>query len=277
MLKSMVFFALRNVANRRQSFQTSRYWSQKSKKLQNRPKIAKNRNQNGISKVKSDSDENNQSDIAVSTNPSSITSGKLVTKQSQLPTAVINETSAGPREGNHSSQPDYIMSQSDIRGREALMVDNQQIHFTSACTEQQISEVNTAGDSPNNTMHYVNPDISKTTDMQEHTGSNSLSGDPTKKNVPDKLRSSLTRQISLPNPLPVPRYSEQLLNPELDYTLKHHRLQIIRETVKYFLLIKYWWSSRDYERIAEMAVTQFPRLADQDGQSGGPECVSSFI
>jgi hypothetical protein len=43
---------------------------------------------------------------------------------------------------------------------------------------------------------------------------------------------------------------------------KFERPLIIRETVLFFLSLKYWWSSSDYDRITEFLGEYFPDLKD---------------
>ncbi|XP_041365893.1 uncharacterized protein LOC121380922 isoform X2 [Gigantopelta aegis] len=302
MLKNMVFFTVRNLCNRRQFFQAGRYWNKK--RLQYRPKITANTNQRSGPKIKTDDSggENNssKSSVAASTTVSSVSSGKQFTSQTQQPQEMGTfdqmadsqndkttftashssmcgvEITAEPRadyqNSEHGNQPSQSVTPSDTNSCGTIQqAVSQQTGVTFPGAERHISEVNIAGDLSDNVMHPANPASSDTHETQKESSATSSHGsDPNNKNVPDHLRTSLTRQISLPNPLPVPQYSQQLLSSKQDYTLKHHRLQIIRETVKYFLLIKYWWSSRDYERIAEMVITQFPRLADHGSHPSGP-------
>lgn len=79
---------------------------------------------------------------------------------------------------------------------------------------------------------------------------------------------------SLPNPLPLPKYSQKLVKALEEGLAYRHRSEIIRETARFFLGFKYWWSSADYSRISELVVAQFPDLKDPVIQPGQPVYVS---
>ena len=66
----------------------------------------------------------------------------------------------------------------------------------------------------------------------------------------------------LPERLPVPPYSEKVMKAKKTGVTKYERPLIIRETVLFFLSIKYWWSSVDYDRISDFVVEYFPDLKD---------------
>ena len=92
-------------------------------------------------------------------------------------------------------------------------------------------------------------------------------GPPCKKGTVNKL--SL-----LPSPLPIPAYPNKLLKAREEGSAYCHRSEIIRETARFFLMFKYWWSSADYTRISELVVQQFPDLKDPDTLPGTPCFVS---
>lgn len=56
-----------------------------------------------------------------------------------------------------------------------------------------------------------------------------------------------------------------------------HRSEIIRETARFFLALKYWWSSADYTRISELVVQQFPDLKDDTAGDGMTNYVSLIL
>ena len=66
----------------------------------------------------------------------------------------------------------------------------------------------------------------------------------------------------LPDPLPVPPYSDKVMKAKEKGVTKYERPLIIRETVLFFLSLKYWWSSVDYDRISDFVVDYFPDLKD---------------
>ena len=70
------------------------------------------------------------------------------------------------------------------------------------------------------------------------------------------------RSTSLPFPLPVPTYSQAVQAARASGNVLAERATIIRETVKFFLSLKYWWTTEDYDRIAELVVNEFPELRD---------------
>ncbi|GFN87728.1 hypothetical protein PoB_001423400, partial [Plakobranchus ocellatus] len=74
--------------------------------------------------------------------------------------------------------------------------------------------------------------------------------------------------VCLPEPLPVPVYSQKIAAAREDGTSMRHRSEIIRETARFFLGLKYWWSSADYTRISELVVQQFPDLKDDSTGDG---------
>lgn len=82
---------------------------------------------------------------------------------------------------------------------------------------------------------------------------------------------------ALPSPLPVPKYSQKLLKAKDEGLAYRHRSEIIRETARFFLGFKYWWSSADYSRISELVVSQFPDLKDPVIHPGQPLYVRIFI
>lgn len=81
---------------------------------------------------------------------------------------------------------------------------------------------------------------------------------------------------ALPTPLPVPRYSHKLIKAHEEGLAYRHRSEIIRETARFFLGFKYWWSSADYSRISELVVLQFPELKDPVTHPGQPYYVSNL-
>ena len=88
---------------------------------------------------------------------------------------------------------------------------------------------------------------------------------------------SAIRSSDLPNPLPTPPYSQELLNArELGRTVEY-RSMVIRETVKYFLKMKYWWTSEDYDAMAQMVSREFPDLRDPSVGPGQPDYVRYFL
>ena len=80
---------------------------------------------------------------------------------------------------------------------------------------------------------------------------------------------------ALPTPLPAPRYSHKLVKAHEEGLAYRHRSEIIRETARFFLGFKYWWSSADYSRISELVVLQFPELKDPVAHPGQPCYVSN--
>lgn len=75
-------------------------------------------------------------------------------------------------------------------------------------------------------------------------------------------KSGQTLFKALPSPLPVPKYSQKLLKAREEGLAYRHRSEVIRETARFFLGYKYWWSSADYSRISELVVSEFPDLKD---------------
>lgn len=80
--------------------------------------------------------------------------------------------------------------------------------------------------------------------------------------------------VSLPEPLPVPSYSQKILSARDEGSSMRHRSEIIRETARFFLALKYWWSSADYTKISELVVQQFPDLRDDTSADGMTSYVS---
>ncbi|CAL1533708.1 unnamed protein product [Lymnaea stagnalis] len=74
--------------------------------------------------------------------------------------------------------------------------------------------------------------------------------------------------VCLPDPLPIPSYSQKIITAREDGSSMRHRSEIIRETARFFLGLKYWWSSADYTRISELVVQQFPDLKDDTTADG---------
>ncbi|BFZ05022.1 hypothetical protein BsWGS_08061 [Bradybaena similaris] len=74
--------------------------------------------------------------------------------------------------------------------------------------------------------------------------------------------------VCLPDPLPIPNYSQKILSARAEGSSMRHRSEIIRETARFFLGHKYWWSSADYTRISELVVQQFPDLKDDSSPDG---------
>lgn len=74
--------------------------------------------------------------------------------------------------------------------------------------------------------------------------------------------------VSLPEPLPVPVYSQKIAAAREEGNSMRHRSEIIRETARFFLGLKYWWSSADYTRISELVVQHFPDLKDDSTGDG---------
>lgn len=60
----------------------------------------------------------------------------------------------------------------------------------------------------------------------------------------------------------MPEYSQAVQSARASGNVLSERATIIRETVKFFLVYKYWWTSDDYDRIAELVVNEFPELRD---------------
>ncbi|KAK7491426.1 hypothetical protein BaRGS_00017255 [Batillaria attramentaria] len=83
-------------------------------------------------------------------------------------------------------------------------------------------------------------------------------------------KSGQTLFKALPNPLPAPKYSQKLLKAREEGLAYRHRSEVIRETARFFLSFKYWWSSADYSRISELVVSQFPDLKDPVTHPGQP-------
>jgi hypothetical protein len=73
---------------------------------------------------------------------------------------------------------------------------------------------------------------------------------------------AMWRSTCLPDPLPVPPYSLNVLRARDSGNTASARPRIIRETTQFFLSLKLWWTTQDYERIAELVVQQFPELQD---------------
>ncbi|GFR68809.1 zinc finger and BTB domain-containing protein 40 [Elysia marginata] len=74
--------------------------------------------------------------------------------------------------------------------------------------------------------------------------------------------------VCLPEPLPIPVYSQKIAAAREEGTSMRHRSEIIRETARFFLGLKYWWSSADYTRISELVVQHFPDLKDDSTGDG---------
>ena len=70
------------------------------------------------------------------------------------------------------------------------------------------------------------------------------------------------RSQTMPCPLPVPVFSHPVQAARASGNVLSERSTIIRETVKFFLNFKYWWTSEDYDRIAELVISEFPELRD---------------
>ena len=87
----------------------------------------------------------------------------------------------------------------------------------------------------------------------------------------------LSDEAELPNPLPVPKYSERVLSANEMGMTKDMRSTIIRETTTFFLNIKYRWTSSDYDRISSMVVSLFPALRDPIASPGYAPTVSILI
>jgi hypothetical protein len=88
-----------------------------------------------------------------------------------------------------------------------------------------------------------------------------------------QLLQAVRSQI-LPFPLPIPEYSHAIQAARTSGNILAERATIIRETVKFFLNYKYWWTSEDYDRIAELVVNHFPELRDPDVSPSEPCYVS---
>ena len=71
---------------------------------------------------------------------------------------------------------------------------------------------------------------------------------------------AMWRSTCLPDPLPVPPYSLNVLRARDSGNTSSARPRIIRETTQFFLCMKMWWTTQDYERIAEMVLREFPDL-----------------
>ena len=71
---------------------------------------------------------------------------------------------------------------------------------------------------------------------------------------------AMWRSTCLPDPLPVPPYSENVQRARETNNTASARPRIIRETTQFFLAMKMWWTTQDYDRIAEMVLQQFPDL-----------------
>ena len=74
--------------------------------------------------------------------------------------------------------------------------------------------------------------------------------------------------MSLPEPLPIPVYSQKIQSARSEGSSMRHRSEIIRETARFYLGLKYWWSSADYTRISELVIQQFPDLKDDSTTDG---------
>ena len=71
---------------------------------------------------------------------------------------------------------------------------------------------------------------------------------------------AMWRSTCLPDPLPNPPYSLNVLRARDSGNTASARPRIIRETTQFFLSMKMWWTTQDYERIAELVLRQFPAL-----------------
>lgn len=71
---------------------------------------------------------------------------------------------------------------------------------------------------------------------------------------------AMWRSTCLPDPLPTPPYSLNVLRARDSGNTASARPRIIRETTQFFLSMKMWWTTQDYERIAELVLRQFPAL-----------------
>lgn len=71
---------------------------------------------------------------------------------------------------------------------------------------------------------------------------------------------AMWRSTALPDPLPVPPYTDAVLRAKETGNTTSARPKIIRETTQFFLALKLWWTAPDYERIAELVLHNFPAL-----------------
>ena len=71
---------------------------------------------------------------------------------------------------------------------------------------------------------------------------------------------AMWRSTCLPDPLPCPPYSLNVLRARDSGNTASARPRIIRETTQFFLSMKMWWTTQDYERIADLVLRQFPAL-----------------
>lgn len=88
------------------------------------------------------------------------------------------------------------------------------------------------------------------------------------------------RSKNLPYPLPTPSYSQAVQAARASGNVLSERATIIRETVKFFLAYKYWWTSDDYDHIAELVVNEFPELQDPFTWPSQPcyvSCIFLFL
>lgn len=93
---------------------------------------------------------------------------------------------------------------------------------------------------------------------------------------PMSVAAALRPDAQLPNPLPVPPYSDKVMKARKMGIVKYERPLVIRETVLFFLSLKYWWSSVDYDRISDFVVDYFPELRDPVLSPNVPPNVSWF-
>lgn len=71
---------------------------------------------------------------------------------------------------------------------------------------------------------------------------------------------AMWRCTALPDPLPIPPYSDSVIRARESGNTMSARPKVIRETTQFFLALKLWWTAPDYERIAELVLQNFPAL-----------------
>ncbi|KAH9518848.1 hypothetical protein Btru_006394 [Bulinus truncatus] len=88
--------------------------------------------------------------------------------------------------------------------------------------------------------------------------------------TPAGLRLSMAASEELPDPLPLPQYSEKVLRAKQLGTVAFDRPTVLRETVQFFLQYKHYWSSHDYDRISNLVIELFPEFKDNSDTPGVP-------
>ncbi|GFR68815.1 hypothetical protein ElyMa_000286500 [Elysia marginata] len=88
--------------------------------------------------------------------------------------------------------------------------------------------------------------------------------------TPAGLRLSMAASEELPDPLPVPQYSDKVIRAKQLGTVAFDRPTVLRETVQFFLQYKHYWSSHDYDRISNLVIELFPEFKDNSDTPGVP-------